>query len=92
VGPGAGLDRCGKSRHPPGFDLRTVQHVASRYTDYATRATRVRDQSHFTRVRKIQIPGSGFHFSGMFCSIGWWLFTEVLGRPIGPIFTGQAVQ
>jgi hypothetical protein len=39
VGLGAGLDRCGKSRHPPGFDPRTVQPVGSRYTDYATRPT-----------------------------------------------------
>jgi len=36
VGPRAGLDRYGKSRPPPGFDPRTVQPVASRYTDYAT--------------------------------------------------------
>jgi len=39
VGPRAGLDRCGKSRPQPGFDSRTVQSVASRYTDYATRPT-----------------------------------------------------
>jgi len=32
VGPKAGLDRCEKSRLPPGFDPRTVQPVASRYT------------------------------------------------------------
>jgi len=31
----AGLDRCGKYRPPTGFDPRTVQPVASRYTDYA---------------------------------------------------------
>jgi hypothetical protein len=31
----AGLDGCGKSRPPPGFDPRTVQPVASRYTDSA---------------------------------------------------------
>ena len=37
VGVRAGLDRCGKSRLPPGFDPRTVQPVGSRYTDYATR-------------------------------------------------------
>jgi len=37
VGPRAGLDRRGKSRPPPGFDPRTVQPVASRYTVYATR-------------------------------------------------------
>jgi hypothetical protein len=36
VGPRAGLDGCGKPRPPPpGFDPRTVQTVASRFTDYA---------------------------------------------------------
>ena len=39
VGPRAGLDRCGESRPPPGFDPRTVQPVASRCTEYATRPT-----------------------------------------------------
>ena len=29
MGPRAGLDGCGKSRPPTGFDLRTVQPVAS---------------------------------------------------------------
>jgi len=33
VGLRAGLDWCGKSRPPPGFDPRTVQPVGSRYTD-----------------------------------------------------------
>ena len=33
MGPRAGLDWCGKSRPPPAFDSRTVQPVASRYTD-----------------------------------------------------------
>ena len=33
VGPRAGLNVCGKSRPPPGFDPRTVQPVSSRYTD-----------------------------------------------------------
>jgi hypothetical protein len=37
VGPRAGLDRCGKSRLPPGFDPQTVQPIASRYTNYDTR-------------------------------------------------------
>jgi len=32
VGTRAGLDWCGKSRHTPGFDPRTVQPVGSRYT------------------------------------------------------------
>ena len=33
VGPRTGLDWCGKSRSPPGFDPRTADPVASRYTD-----------------------------------------------------------
>ena len=37
VGPTTGLDECRKSR-PPRFDLRTVQPVASRYTDYTSPA------------------------------------------------------
>jgi len=39
VGTRAGLDRCGKSRPPPGSDPRAVQPVASCYTSYATRST-----------------------------------------------------
>jgi hypothetical protein len=39
VGFRTGLDRCRKSRAPPGFDPQTVQTVASPYTDYATRST-----------------------------------------------------
>jgi len=35
MGLRAGLDKCGKSRPPPGFDPRTVQPVTSRYTAYA---------------------------------------------------------
>ena len=38
VGPRAGLDGCGKSRPPLGFYPRTVQPVASRYTDWAVAA------------------------------------------------------
>ena len=36
VGPRAGLDRCRKPRPKPRFDPRTVQPIASRYTNYAT--------------------------------------------------------
>jgi hypothetical protein len=38
VGPRAGLEGGGKSRLPPGFDLRTVLPVLSRCTDWAIRA------------------------------------------------------
>jgi len=34
VGPGVDLEVCEKISPPPGFDPRTVQLVASRYTDY----------------------------------------------------------
>jgi hypothetical protein len=36
VGPRASLDRCEKSRSPPGCDPRTFQPIATRYTDWAT--------------------------------------------------------
>ena len=42
MGPWIGLHRCGKSRPPPGFDPLTVQPVASRYTECATRPTKER--------------------------------------------------
>jgi hypothetical protein len=42
VGPMGGLDRCGKSRPPLGFDPRTVQPVASRYTELAIPAHKIR--------------------------------------------------
>jgi hypothetical protein len=35
VGTRAVLDGCGKSHHPPGFGPRTVQPVASHYTNWA---------------------------------------------------------
>jgi hypothetical protein len=38
VGTGTGLDGCGKSRPQLEFELRTVQPLASRYTDYAVSA------------------------------------------------------
>jgi hypothetical protein len=35
MSPRTVLDGCGKSRLPPGFDPRTTQLVANRYTDCA---------------------------------------------------------
>jgi hypothetical protein len=48
VGPRAGLDGCEKSRPPPpGFDLWTVQPVASRYTDWAMPAPLFNGKSRY---------------------------------------------
>jgi hypothetical protein len=33
----------------------------------------------------------GLRSSGMLRSVDWWLFTDVSGQPMGPIFNGQAV-
>jgi len=41
VGPRVGLDGCGKSRLQRDSIPRTVQPVASRYTDYAVPADRI---------------------------------------------------
>jgi len=47
MGPRAGLDGCKKSRPPPGFDPRTVQPVASPYTNWANPA-------HFDKVEEFK--------------------------------------
>jgi hypothetical protein len=46
LGRTAGLDGYGKFRSPPGFDPRTVQPVASRYTDCAIPAHGINEQSY----------------------------------------------
>jgi hypothetical protein len=38
VGPKAGLDGCGRSRPPPGFDSRTLNPVTGCSTDWAITA------------------------------------------------------
>jgi hypothetical protein len=52
VGPRDGLDGCRKSRPPPGFDPRTVQSVASRYTACAIAAYSYRRHMKFTSIRQ----------------------------------------
>jgi hypothetical protein len=63
VDPRAGLDMCGKSRPPPGFDPRTVQPVASRYTDYASPV--LSSQCRLAQAVKLltcfqEVPGKNF--------------------------------
>jgi hypothetical protein len=63
VGPRAGLDTCGKSVPAPGFNPRTVQPVASRYTDRAIAArsatapfgTQLQRQAHFLQQQNISV-------------------------------------
>jgi hypothetical protein len=56
VGRRAGLDRCRKSRPPPGIDPRTVQPVASRYTYCVTQPTQTPSRNLF--LRHCTIPQS----------------------------------
>ena len=51
-GPQGRSGQVRKISPPPGFDPRTVQPVASRYTDYATRTTR------FMIISKYFLPES----------------------------------
>ena len=46
VGLRAGLDRCGKSCLPPGFDPQTVQPVANRYTDGIGEGCKTQTSTH----------------------------------------------
>ena len=50
MGPTADLDRCEKYRPPPGFDLRTVQPVASRYTDCAIPANTTDERTNHIHI------------------------------------------
>jgi hypothetical protein len=59
MGPRAGLDGCGKSRPPLRFDRRTVQPVASRYTDWAI-------PDHVVTVCCYEI--GGLHFGSTFAA------------------------
>ena len=54
VGPRAGLDGCGKSRHYRDSNLQTVQPVASRYTDYVIPAhTKKYDKLILQMIRRV---------------------------------------
>ena len=56
VGPRAGLDRCGKSRPPPGLDPQTIQPIASHYTDWAIPAHPLRAQAIWSRGKETLYP------------------------------------
>ena len=60
VGTRVGLDRCGKSRPPPGFVPRTVQPVASRYTDWASRpmSSHIGHEYSLTAMQKPELDSS----------------------------------
>ena len=56
VGRKDGVDGCGKSQPPPGFDPRTVQPVASRYTGPPTDDTCM-------KLKEVRVCGAIFSFS-----------------------------
>jgi hypothetical protein len=67
---GGWVGRCGRLRKisaPPGFDPRTVQPVASRYTDWATGPT---PQRGFTSKTVLGKPGLEQWQTQEFCSAG----------------------
>ena len=63
VVPSVGLDGCGKSRPPPGFDPRTLQPVASCYTSWGIPARSVGTDGCFLQV-KVVGTWDGAFFSG----------------------------
>ena len=73
MGPRTGLDGCGKSRPPPGFYPRTVQPVASRYTDWAIPAHIRRGYTTESRL-PIQYPKNLAFLLILFfkCSLHFW--------------------
>jgi hypothetical protein len=53
VGPRAGLERCEKPRPHRDSISRTIQPVAGRYTDYATRPTICEVGTEFSNSKQI---------------------------------------
>ena len=81
VGPRAGLDGCGKSRPPPGFDPRTVKLAASRYTDWA-----IAGADYFDYLYQI-LPFSFLHkLTNLLCRcspiVRWEFLLLILGELI----------
>jgi hypothetical protein len=72
VCPRAGMDRCGKSRPPPELNIQTVQAVASRYTDYATRSTSPGGTTKFS-VTRLYNPSLGRSFKLVSPDCKTWL-------------------
>jgi hypothetical protein len=58
VGLKAGLDRWAKSRPQTGFDPRTVQPVARRYTDWAIPAHDIQEDQNLNFRRRAEHPVS----------------------------------
>jgi len=73
VGLRAGLDRCKKISPSPGVDPQTVQPIASRYTDYATRLTTENREFNililkFRLLPSVMIRAYYHRFGKMYCS------------------------
>jgi hypothetical protein len=65
AGPTAGLGSCGKSRPPPGFDPRTAQPVASRYTDWAIPARQLAKCSFLMLKQVVHTVNTSFFSFGV---------------------------
>jgi len=76
VGLTVGLDGCGKSRPPPGFDPRTVQPVPSSYTDWAIPA---RINSKFGK-NPTTISSILYEVLNTFCIVDISTICTVVGR------------
>jgi hypothetical protein len=75
--------RVWKISPPPEFDLRTVQPVASRYTDYATRPTLFRARNKFLLSFHVVIQINLSHISTTFASktrsiVSYHLFSQYI--------------
>jgi len=63
-GPQGRSEQVRKISAPPGFDPRTIQPVASRYTDYATRPTYLQKEAPY--FSENCIPFAKLHFDFLY--------------------------
>jgi hypothetical protein len=77
AGPRTGLDGCGKSRIPPGFDSRTIKPLASRFTDCAISAYQ-READIFAKRKKSLDNVKGYRIVQVISKSakGGWMYGE----------------
>jgi len=69
-GPQCRSGQMRKNSPPPGFDPRTVQTVASRYTDWATRSTKLRSTPlNYSLTKSLSRVNSSYFPAEVFSSI-----------------------
>ena len=91
VGPGP-VRTGAENLAPPGFDLRTVQPVASRFTDWSTPAHNVEYSPYFVRFFRSEyyrhpIGRLTVNYLDTLSGASWWIFLDILSGVLPSIIS-----